>query len=136
MLARSVREEPWYRWRGPDPFKAGEMFGLGGHIVGAAELVDVRANGPSPSDPWAVPGQVGLILGRVWQIEPVPCSGGRGMFALGACESCGHIGAIENKGDPLSCRKCKALTPRERLGRPELTVMAEFGADGERRAAA
>lgn len=127
-VTESVLDEPWFKCS--KSITLGEIFKLGGHIVGAAELIDVRPNGPDPTDPWAVPGECGLILGRVWEVEPVPCSGGRGMFALGACAACGHIGAIENKGAPLICRKCKATTPRDALGRPELRVVAEFGADG------
>lgn len=134
LIAKSVKEEPWFAWNGgePNPLPAKTLWERGGHILGAAELLDVRPNGSAPTDKWAEPGQSGLILGRVWEVEPVPCSGGRGVYALGACEKCWHIGAIEVKGAPLVCRKCKHSTPRERLGRPKLRVIAEYDAQGRR----
>lgn len=135
MVAKSVREEPWFAWNGgqPNPLPAKLLWERGGHVLGCAELLDVRANDDAtPADKWAEPGQRGLILGRVWEVEPVPCSGGRGVYALGACACCGHIGAIEVKDAPLVCRKCKASTPRERLGRPKLRVIAEYDAAGQR----
>ncbi len=94
-------------------------------------LVDARRNGEAPADPWAVAGQSGLILGRVWMVTPVPISGGRGFCAIGACLSCGHIGSIENKDQPLSCRRCKIVTPRCSLGRPDLAVLKIFDANGD-----
>jgi hypothetical protein len=133
MVHRSVREEPWFRWnsRKPDPFTFKQVFELGGHLVGVAELLDVVPNGSAPTGEWQEPGQHSLVLGRVWEIEPVPCSGGRGMCALGACAACGHIGSIENKGQPLVCRRCKVVTPREDLGRPSLRIRAEYSPTGE-----
>ncbi len=134
MLVKSVMKEPWFAWNGgqPQPLLVELFAKLGGHVLGCAELIDVRQNGSAPVDKWAEPGQSGLILGRVWEVEPVPCSGGRGVYALGACADCHHIGAIEVKGAPLVCRKCKASTSREHLGRPKLRVIAEYDAAGQR----
>lgn len=126
-----VQREPWYRWRGPDPFWRSDLFAWAGHLVGVAELVDVRANGLDPSDPWAVPGEWGLRLGRVWQIEQIPVSGGRGVHAIGGCAACGHVGAIDERGAPLVCRRCRATTPRAALVRPELKVLRAFDANGD-----
>lgn len=133
-LASSVRVEPWFRWNGAQPLNVGASLfrDLGGHILGAAEVIDVRSNGSAPADKWAVPGQSGIIIGRVWELEPTPCTGARGVYAIGACAACGHIGAIENKGAPLVCRRCQATTPREHLGRPRLRVVAEYGPTGVR----
>lgn len=126
-----VRNEPWYRWRGPDPFRESDLFAWAGHLVGVAELVDARPNGPDPSDPWAVAGAWGLHLGRVWQIEQIPVSGGRGVHAIGGCAACGHVGAINERGAPLICRRCRATTPRAALVRPELKVLRAFDANGD-----
>lgn len=127
----SVTSEPWYRCRVPEPFRWSDLTAWAGHLVGVAELIDVRPNGPNPSDPWAVPGEWGLHLGRVWQIEQIPVSGGRGVHALGGCGGCGHVGAIDERGAPLVCRRCRVTTPRAHLLRPELKVLRAFGADGE-----
>ena len=51
-----------------------------GGIVGVADIVDARWNGPEPADPWAVPGAVGLILGNVRPLPFVPCKGALGFF--------------------------------------------------------
>lgn len=85
------------------------------------ELVRAATNGTAP-DPWMVRDQRGLVLGRVIEVEPVPCSGGRGVFRFGACSGCGKPGAVENKGAPLVCRACKTTTWFEQLGRPMLKV--------------
>lgn len=131
MLAKSYEREPWWRWRGSPSFSERDMFALGGHLVGVADLLDVRPNGPRPSDPWAEPGEWAFVLGTVYEIEPVPCTGGRRIHAIGGCATCGHIGAIEERNDPLRCRRCKASTPRSQLRRPPLRVIRAFGADGE-----
>ena len=132
MEARSVIGEPWFGWNAnkPKPFPAKEMFARGGHIVGVSELLGTEPNGEDPKDKWAVPGEHSLLLGRVWEVEPVPCSGGRGMCAIGACKHCHHIGSIENKADPLVCRRCKKTTLRQELEHPSLRILAEYGRNG------
>ncbi len=132
FIARETKAQPWFKWRGPKPFPFDTFKEWAGHVVGVAELIDVRRNGFSPLDPWASPGECGLIFGRVWQVEPIACSGGRGLCAIGGCAECGHIGSIENRGEPLMCRRCKRVTTRDNLGRPSLKVLDIFGPDGER----
>lgn len=116
------------RWEGPDTWTLKDAKERSGCVVGVLELVGVRPNGREPTDPWAVPGEHGLLLGRVLEVEPLPCAGGRGVFAFGACKGCGRPGAIENRGEPLVCRACKETTAREDLGRPMLNVRKVFGA--------
>lgn len=130
-LLEAVCSEPWFRWGPAFPgMQWRETVALCGHLVGVAELLDVRPNGPHPTDPWAVPGEHGLHLGRVWRIEPIPCSGGRGVHAIGGCASCGHVGAIDERGAPLRCLRCRAVTPRPHLVRPALRVLQELDAHG------
>ncbi len=132
MLACAAREEIDVEWNEgtPTPFPPRLLWELGGHLLGVAELLDVVHNGEEPRNKWQMPQENSLVLGRVWEIDPIPCSGARGIYALGACAACGHVGAIENKAAPLKCRRCKASTPRERLGRPELKVLREYTVDG------
>lgn len=91
-----------------------------GMIVGVADIVDVRANGAQPSDPWAVPGQWGVSLANVREVVPVPCTGGLGFFSFGACPGCGRPTAYAQKPG-LQCRPCKSVTPHGEVGRPMLT---------------
>jgi hypothetical protein len=109
-------------WAGPKPWVESMAKERSGCVVGVAELLGVQDNDSAPPDGWAVAGQRGLMLGRVIEVEPVPCSGGRGVFRFGACGGCGKPGAVENKGVPLVCRTCKVTTPFEALGRPNLKV--------------
>jgi hypothetical protein len=101
-----------------------------GCVVAAAELLDVQPNGDRPTNRWAVPGQHGLHLGRVAELEPVACTGGRGVFRFGACWQCGRPSAYE-KNKALQCRGCRNYTPCDQLAYPELNVRAVYGADGE-----
>jgi len=55
---------------------------------------------------WHVEGQWGLILGSVWEVEPVSCTGGIGAWTPYWCTECHHIQA-DSQGVE-SCRKCKA----------------------------
>lgn len=124
----SVKAANRWRWEGPQPYSLNMMRDRGAHVVGIAELLDVAANGDAPTDPWAVPGQVGLVLGHVAEVEPVPCTGGRGVFRFGACAKCGRPIAVD--GAVGECRKCKHTTPRNELVQPPLRVVHVFGPDG------
>lgn len=53
-----------------------------GGIVGMCDLVDARWNGQHPTDPWAVPGAVGLILANVRPLPFVPFKGALGLFEV------------------------------------------------------
>lgn len=135
-----VKAQSFHRWFGERPFKASDLWPYGGKIVGFAELTDIEGASTTkgmPEVPWGEPGQAWLRLGRVWEIEPVDCSGGRGMCAIGTCMHCGLIGSIENDISPngkapLHCRRCKDKppTPREKLGRPTVKIVAQYGVFG------
>jgi hypothetical protein len=99
-------------------------------VVAVAELLDVQPNGDKPTNRWAVPGEHGLYLGRVVELEPVLCTGGRGVFRFGACWQCGRPSAYE-KNKALQCRGCRNYTPCDQLAYPELKVRAVYGVDGE-----
>lgn len=96
----------------------------GGKIIGVAELVGVVRNGDDPPGYWQASGQHSLVLGRVWEVEPVPCTGGQGVFKFSRCPLCGR--PIANTYGT----KCKRCAPG--LTYPaQLTVKAEYGQDGE-----
>jgi len=99
------------RWTGPERWTLRDAIARAGHVVALAELVGVVANGPAPRDPWAVPGEHGLRLGAVLEVEPIPCVGGRGAFWIGACAGCGMPGPRETEGAAMTCRKCKLEAP-------------------------
>jgi hypothetical protein len=68
-----------------------------------AELLDVLPPDKCEGDPWHVPGQWGLILGRVWEVNPVPCMGGQGAWRSQWCPACKKIIA-DSHG--LICKRC------------------------------
>lgn len=68
-----------------------------------AELLDVLPPDKCEGDPWHVPGQWGLILGRVWEVKPVPCMGGQGLWRSQWCVACKKIIA-DTHG--LTCKTC------------------------------
>jgi hypothetical protein len=80
-----------------------------------AELLDVLPPDKCEGDPWHVPGQWGLILGRVWEVKPVPCTGGQGAWNADSwCVKCGHVYANSAKV-PGRCYSCKAIFPECRM---------------------
>jgi hypothetical protein len=68
-----------------------------------AELLDVLPPDKCEGDPWHVPGQWGLILGRVWEVKPVLCMGGQGAWRSQWCPACKKIIA-DSHG--LICKRC------------------------------
>ena len=97
-----------------------------GKLVGVAELIDVSEPIDCTGHPWHVPGQWGLILGRVWEVEPVPCIGARGFWWAGQCPQCDALQAREYLAAP--CRRCKIKSyPGTMLNwrRPELRIVRE-----------
>ena len=95
-----------------------------GKIVGVADLVDVRSPEACAGHPWHAEGQWGLILGRVWEVEPVPCIGSRGMWWLVDCSLCGAVQGLDGPDAP--CRLCKHRG--DDWGRVELRVVRECAA--------
>jgi len=135
MIHNATKEELGTRWRWDGPLDLGLPAArrMSGCVVGVAELLGACVNdheiaiaksrGEDP-DPWMVPGQHGLILGRVVEVEPVPCSGGRGVFRFGACRGCGKPGAMDTRTSPLVCRLCKTTTSPGEITSPPLKVRA------------
>lgn len=74
-----------------------------GKLVLVAELLDILPPARCEGDPWHVPGQWGLILGRVWEVKPVPCMGGQGLWRSQWCVACKKIVA-DSHG--LTCKTC------------------------------
>jgi hypothetical protein len=74
-----------------------------GKLVLCAELLDVLPPDKCEGDPWHVPGQCGLILGRVWEVKPVPSRGGQGAWRSQWCPACKKIIA-DTHG--LVCKRC------------------------------
>jgi hypothetical protein len=74
-----------------------------GKLVLCAELLDVLPPERAAGDPWHVPGQWGLMLGRVWEVKPVPCMGGQGLWRSQWCVVCKKIVA-DSHG--LTCKRC------------------------------
>jgi hypothetical protein len=64
-----------------------------GKLVGVAELLDVRSSETCAGQPWHAEGQWGLMLGRVWEVEPVPIMGGRGVWNMAFCMACRKLQA-------------------------------------------
>jgi hypothetical protein len=86
-----------------------------------AELLDVLPPDKCEGDPWHVPGQWGLILGRVWEVKPVPCMGGQGAWRSQWCPACKKIIA-DSHG--LICKRClSTLVSGSEC--PELEVITE-----------
>lgn len=101
-----------------------------GKVFAAAELIDVRPNGDGPSNDWAVPGEHGLWLGGVIEVEPMACTGGRGVFRFGACIHCGRPSAHE-RDKPIDCRKCSKQTPFSEIKRPLVGVRQVWDGKGK-----
>jgi hypothetical protein len=93
-------------------------------IVSPDEMARVDSkHGLAEAKRWHVAGQFGLILGSVWEVKPMPCSGGVGAWLARWCAACGHIQA-DSQGD--RCRGCKEHgTLRDGGDRPQLKVVKE-----------
>lgn len=93
-------------------------------VVYPEEMASVKDGSPlADAKRWHVPRQWGLILGSVWQVEPVSCTGGLGAWVPRWCEACRHLQA-DSQGD--RCRKCKKHgTLRDEGKRPDLKVERE-----------
>jgi hypothetical protein len=95
-----------------------------GKLVLVAELIRVDRPHEARGNPWHVPGQHGLIFGRVWEVEPVACVGGVGAWRAQWCVACKKIVA-DTQG--LACKTClsKLVSGPEC---PQLRVVRECAA--------
>lgn len=109
-------------------FSFAEISIWSGKLVAVAELMDVLPPDRCEGDPWHVPGQHGLILGQVWEVEPTPIIGGRGCWYAGQCPQCDALQARDRPDG--TCRRCgtrpKAGTnDGDGWRRPELKIIRE-----------
>jgi hypothetical protein len=86
-----------------------------------AELLDVLPPDRCEGDEWHVPGQWGLMLGRVWEVKPVACMGGLGAWRSQWCPACKKIIA-DSHG--LTCKRCLSKLVSG-PGCPQLEVITE-----------
>lgn len=103
-----------------------------GKLVAVAELLDILPPTRCEGDPWHVSGQHGLILGQVWEVEPIPIIGGRGCWFAGQCPQCEALQARDRIDG--TCRRCgvrpgghtgtSGFDPRPWV-RPELKIVRE-----------
>jgi hypothetical protein len=74
-----------------------------GKLFIVAELIRIDRPHEARGNPWHVPGQHGLIFGRVWEVEPVACVGGVGAWRSQWCAACKKVVA-DTQG--LTCKTC------------------------------
>jgi hypothetical protein len=87
-----------------------------------ADLVDVLPPDRCEGANWHVSGQWGLILGQVYEAEPVACMGGQGAWRPQWCAACAKVIA-DSHGKV--CKACKStLLPT--LSAPALRVVREL----------
>ncbi|MBK9263043.1 MAG: hypothetical protein IPM54_24975 [Polyangiaceae bacterium] len=127
-IMRDLHDRGLWECRGKSPREL-NVAAWRGKLVLCAELLDVLPPERCAGDPWHVPGQWGLILGRVWEIAPVPCTGGRGVWISKWCVQCGHVYA-DNAKAPGQCKTCGwgSPTQHEHANRPQLQVVRECAA--------
>ena len=103
-----------------------------GKLILVARLDRIAKPSEYSRNPWHFASQHGLVLGKVWQVEPVTCTGGAGAWEPTWCVKCGHIMA-DNARAPLCCPKCKAIWPENRMTRKGMEHLnANCGASIER----
>ena len=86
-----------------------------------ADLVDVLPPDRCDGADWHVRGQWGLILGQVWEVEPVACMGGQGAWRPQWCTACRKIVA-DSHGKV--CKTCKT-TLSQAYQAPALRILKE-----------
>ena len=86
-----------------------------GKLVIVARLDRIAHPHDSWKNRWHVAGQHGLVLGKVWQVEPLPCRGAVGAWSPRWCGICQSISAPNAN---MKCTVCK--------------TGALYNADGER----
>jgi len=95
---------------------------LAGKLWLVADLVDVIPPDLCEGDDWHVSGQWGLILGQVYEVEPVACMGGQGAWRPQWCFKCQKVVA-DSHGKV--CKACKTtLAPASEA--PALRVVREL----------
>ncbi len=99
-----------------------------GKLLLVAELIRIDRPFEAHGNPWHVEGQHGLILDKVWEVEPVPCTGAVGAWKPKWCAKCGHIYANGSR-TPNACYTCKTRDPEfgpsTLADRPQLRIVRE-----------
>jgi hypothetical protein len=92
-----------------------------GKLILIADLVDVLPPDRCEGADWHVRGQWGLIIGQVWEVEPVACMGGQGAWRPQWCAACRKIVA-DSHGKV--CKTCKT-TLSQAYQAPGLRIIKE-----------
>lgn len=89
----------------------------------AAELVDLRSPEQCAGEMWHVEGQWGIILGRVWELRPVACMGGQGMWRPQWCARCTKV--VANSHGRV-CKTCATMLTVQNMDLPALAIVREI----------
>ena len=96
-----------------------------GKLLLVARLDRIAKPSEYGRNPWHIAGQHGLVLGKVWQVEPVTCAGGAGAWEPTWCVKCGHVIAdnacmTDRKTKAAKpCPSCKTPFPMNRMNERE-----------------
>lgn len=93
-----------------------------GRLVLVADLVDILPPDRCDGADWHVSGQWGLILGQVYEVEPVACMGGQGAWRPQWCPVCAKVIA-DSHGKVCKLHQ-RSLTPGSEA--PALRVVREI----------
>lgn len=94
-----------------------------GKLLLVARLDRIAKPSEYGRNPWHVQGQHGLILGKVWQVEPVTCTGGAGAWEPTWCGICHAISAPSKNMQCAVCKTGALYTPDGE--RPALRIVRE-----------
>ena len=111
--------------------RAREWKPTAGKLWLAAELLDVLSPEQAEGRAWHVPGQWGLIWGRIWLLEPIACAGAMGAWRPRWCSKCLHIYA-DAAQVPQACRSCGAVFPENFLDDEKLFFLNAAGREVDR----
>ncbi len=94
-----------------------------GKLLLVARLDRIAKPSEYGRNPWHVQGQHGLVLGKVWQVEPLPARGAVGAWRPSWCGICHAISAPNAN---MKCTVCKTGALYNANGeRPQLRSVRE-----------
>ena len=94
-----------------------------GKLFIVADLIRIDRPHEARGNAWHVPGQHGLIFGKVWEVEPLPARGGQGAWEPSWCGICHSISA---RHKTMKCATCNTGAEYNTLGeRPQLRIVRE-----------
>jgi hypothetical protein len=101
--------------------RRGEWTATAGKMFIVAQLDGIAHPHESWKNRWHIHGQHGLVLGKVWQVEPLPCRGAVGAWAPRWCGICQSISAPSKS---MICTVCKTGALYNAEGdRPQLRIV-------------